>query len=60
MTTKALNEYEPSIQTAAGSNNAYMNGEGATTVAAKHKEYTVTATSTSGDTFTISVKAKVR
>src|SRR3981189_1902372 len=30
ITTKALHEYEPSIQTATGNNNAYLNGETAT------------------------------
>jgi type IV pilus assembly protein PilA len=53
MTTKALNEYEPSIQTASGNNNAYMAGEGATVVIESNKGFEVTATSTSGDTFTI-------
>ena len=52
MTTKILQEYEPSIQTTAGSNNAYMNGEGATTGSATG--YTVAATSTTaGHVFTI-------
>ena len=32
LTTKALHEYESAIQTAAGNNNAYLNGEGATAV----------------------------
>ena len=53
MTTKALKEYEPTIQTAAGNGNAYLNGEGATVVIASGKGYEVTATSTSGDTFKI-------
>jgi type IV pilus assembly protein PilA len=53
MTTKALHEYEPSIQTAAGSNNAYMNGEGATEVIEGNAGYKVTATSTSGAAYTI-------
>jgi type IV pilus assembly protein PilA len=53
MTTKILKEYEPSIQTAAGGGNAYMNGEGATVVTESGKGYEVTATSTSGDKFTV-------
>jgi type IV pilus assembly protein PilA len=53
MTTKALHEYEPSIQTAAGNNNAYMSGEGATKVIESNAGYEVTATSTSGATYTI-------
>src|SRR5271169_2754629 len=32
LTTQILKEYEPSIQTAAGNNNAYLNGEEATAV----------------------------
>ena len=52
LTTKILWEYEPSIQTTAGSGNAYMNGEGATT--GTSTGYTVTATSTTaGHSFTI-------
>jgi type IV pilus assembly protein PilA len=50
MTVKVLNEYEPSIQTAEGSNNAYLS---TVTVPTGGKEYEVTAKSTSGDTFTI-------
>jgi type IV pilus assembly protein PilA len=54
MTTKALHEYEPTIQTAAGSNNAYLNGEGAVKVINSGAGYEVTATSTTaGHTFTI-------
>ena len=53
MTTKILKEYEPTIQTAAGSGNAYMNGEGATVVIESGGGYEVTATSTSGHTFTV-------
>ena len=53
MTTKILKEYEPTIQTVAGSGNAYMNGEGATVVPAGGTGYEVTATSTSGHTFTV-------
>src|ERR1039458_3305824 len=32
LTTKVMHEYETAIQTAAGKNNAYLNGEGATAV----------------------------
>ena len=48
MTAKILNEYEPTIQTAAGNNNAYISG-----VTAAAGTYEITATSTSGDTFTV-------
>ena len=48
LTAKILNEYEPTIQTAAGNNNAYISG-----VAATANTYEITATSTSGDTFTV-------
>jgi type IV pilus assembly protein PilA len=51
--TTELHNYEPSIQTAAGNNNAYLSG--ATVPAAG--EFTVTATSTSGHTFTITKTA---
>jgi type IV pilus assembly protein PilA len=50
MTTAALHEYEPSIQTAAGGGNAYLS---TVTVLTGNTGYEVTATSTSGDTFTI-------
>ena len=53
MTTKILKEYEPTIQNAAGGGNAYMNGEGATVVIESGGGYEVTATSTSGHTFTV-------
>jgi type IV pilus assembly protein PilA len=48
VTVAELNAYEPTIQTIAGGGNAYLSSAtpGATT-------YTVVATSTSGDTFTI-------
>ena len=52
MTTKILKEYEPTIQIVAGSGNAYMNGETATT-GVTATTYEVTATSTSGHTFTV-------
>jgi type IV pilus assembly protein PilA len=52
LTTKVIHEYEPAIQTAAGGNNAYLNGEEATKVIESGKGYEVTATSTNKDTFT--------
>jgi type IV pilus assembly protein PilA len=51
--TTELQKYEPSIQIAAGNNNAYLSG--ATVPAAG--EYTVTATAVGGHTFTITKKA---
>jgi len=57
LTTKALHEYESAIQTAAGNNNAYLNGEGATAVIESNKGYEVTATATNGDTFTFKREA---
>ncbi|MHB8241698.1 MAG: type II secretion system protein [Solirubrobacteraceae bacterium] len=55
MTAAILHEYEPSIQTAAGGNNAYLS-----TVATieTNKGFEVTATSTSGDTFKIKRNAE--
>ena len=56
LTTAELKAYEPTIQTAAGNGNAYMNGEGATVVlnaGAANEGYTVTATATDGHTFTV-------
>src|SRR5271167_2610425 len=54
MTTQILKEYEPTIQTAAGGNNAFMEGEGATKVIESGGGYEVTATSTiAGHTFTV-------
>jgi type IV pilus assembly protein PilA len=54
LTTKALKEYESTIQTAAGNSNAYINGESATKVTGGGTGYEITATSvTSGHTFTI-------
>jgi len=54
MTTKILKEYEPTIQTAAGSGNAYMNGEEATKVLNGGTGYEVTASSTTaGHSFTV-------
>jgi type IV pilus assembly protein PilA len=50
MTAAALHTYEPSIQTAAGNGNAYLSN---VTVATGNTGYEVTATATSGDTFTI-------
>jgi len=56
MTTAELKAYEPTIQTAEGGGNAYMNGEGATKVLNEGKEtegYEITATATDGHTFTV-------
>jgi type IV pilus assembly protein PilA len=53
LTTTELNAYEKTIQTAAGNNNAYMNGAGATVVIESNKGFEVTATSTTGHTFTV-------
>ncbi len=52
MTAAALHEYEPSIQTAAGGNNAYLSN-----VTAAAETYTVTATSTTGHTFSVNRNA---
>jgi type IV pilus assembly protein PilA len=49
-----LNKYETTIQTAAGNNNAYLSAAASTEAGAG---YSVTATSTSGHTFTIVKKA---
>jgi type IV pilus assembly protein PilA len=58
MTTKALKEYEPTIQTTAGGGDAYLNGEGATVVTGSGTGYEITATSvTAGHTFTITKEA---
>lgn len=46
---KIIHEYEPTLQTAPGANNAYISKAEATE---SGKGYIVTATSTSGDTFT--------
>jgi type IV pilus assembly protein PilA len=46
--TTEAKKYEPSIQTTSGNNNAYLSG-----VSASTNEYTVEATSTSGDVFKI-------
>ncbi len=48
MTPAVLKEYEPSIQTAAGNNNAYL-----ATITAEAEAYTVTAKSTTGHQFSI-------
>ena len=50
MTAATLKEYEPSIQTAAGNNNAYLS---AVTVESGNEGYTVTAKSTTGHAFSI-------
>jgi len=55
LTLKVINEYEPAIQIAAGNNNAYLSS---VTVSGGGKGYTVVATSTSGDTFTLTRNEK--
>jgi type IV pilus assembly protein PilA len=55
LSTSWLVSIEPTIQTASGNNNAYMNGAGA--VVAGASTYTVTATSTSGATYSIARSA---
>jgi type IV pilus assembly protein PilA len=50
--TTELNKYEPSIQIAAGNNNAYLSG-----ATASGGEFTVTAAAIGGHTFTITKKA---
>ena len=55
MTVANLKEYEPSIQTVAGNNNAYLS---IITVEAGNEGYEVTAKSTSGHAFTIKRNAK--
>ncbi|MHB8241697.1 MAG: prepilin-type N-terminal cleavage/methylation domain-containing protein [Solirubrobacteraceae bacterium] len=55
MTAATLHEYEPSIQTASGNNDAYLS---AVAVIETNKGYEVTATSTSGDTFKIKRNAE--
>ena len=52
VTTTELHAYEPTIQVAAGSGNAYISAASGTA-----NTYTVTATSTSGHTFTIARSA---
>src|SRR5271169_4726050 len=58
-----LHEYEPTIQTAAGNNNAYLSSveekapNGAPSGNPTATEYAVTATSVSGHTFSITKKA---
>jgi type IV pilus assembly protein PilA len=52
LTTKVIHEYEPTVQIAAGNNNAYLNGEEATVVIESNRGYQVTATASNGDTFT--------
>jgi type IV pilus assembly protein PilA len=55
MTPAALKEYEPSIQTAAANNNAYLS---TVTLEAGNEGYTVTTKSISGHTFSIVRNAK--
>ena len=50
LTTKVLKEYEPTIQTAVGGDNAYLS---AANVEAGNQGYEVTATATDGHTFTV-------
>jgi type IV pilus assembly protein PilA len=50
MTAAALNTIEPTIQTAAGNNNAYLSD---VTVSGGGTGYSVTATSTSSNTYTV-------
>ncbi len=50
LSVSALNGIQPTIQTAAGNNNAYLS---AATPDTSGQGYTVTATSTSGNTFSI-------
>jgi type IV pilus assembly protein PilA len=52
LTAVVLKETEPSIQVGAGKNNAYLN-ESTGVTGASSTGYTVTATSTNGDTFSI-------
>jgi type IV pilus assembly protein PilA len=52
---KNLHEYEPALQTASGNNNAYLSNAESTEGG---KGFTVTATSTNGDTFTWSKNSK--
>jgi type IV pilus assembly protein PilA len=53
LSLEKLHEYEPSIQTAAGNNNAYISAASGTA-----NSYEITATAVSGDTFTISRNAE--
>jgi type IV pilus assembly protein PilA len=52
LSTTELKTVEPTIQTAVGNNDAYLNGAGAVTEVTE-STYKVTATSTSGDTFSV-------
>ncbi len=52
LTAKELNKAEPSIQLGAGNNNAYIVDPGGVS-GVSQTGYTVTATSTNGDTFSI-------
>ena len=54
LSTTVLQGVEPTIQIAAGNNNAYLSGAAPTTTTVAGDGYTVTATSTSGNTYTIS------
>ena len=52
VTTTELHKYEPSIRIAAGTSDAYLSA-----ASGQGSEYSVTATSTNGDEFTISQSA---
>ena len=54
MSSAELKKYEPTIQTEAGGNNAYLSG---VTVEAGNLGYIVTATATDGHTFSIEKKS---
>jgi len=54
LSATVLQGIEPTIQIAAGNNNAYLSNAAATTTNVAGDGFTVTATSTSGNTFTIS------
>src|SRR5437016_1208617 len=53
LSTTVLQGIEPTIQIASGNNNAFLSNAAATTTNVAGDGFTVTATSTSGNTFTI-------
>ena len=53
LTPTALNQYEATIQLNSGNNNAFVANPGGTSVSGGGTGYTVTATSTTGDTYSI-------
>ena len=57
LTATALNQYESTIQTSLGNGNAYVDPISGVTVLGGGAGYTVTATSTNGDTFSITRNA---